>query len=150
MKKYGILALIAFLAMSLTVSAQDSNRANRMKDGNRGQREMKWTAKNRADNMAKQLNLNADQTAKLQVLFEKQHAERAAKVKTAREQNRQTVGDREAKREEMRKVREAAIAKNDAELEQIIGKEKLEQWKTYRADRMRQGRNGNSPRGNRK
>lgn len=148
MKKYGILALIAFLAMGLTVSAQNRNT---MKDGNREQREMRWTAKDRADNMAKQLNLNAGEAAKVQALFEKQDAERAEIVKTAREKNRQTVGNRDAKRDEIRKEREEAIAQNDAELEAIIGKDKLEQWKKYRADRMRQARDGRTPqRGNRR
>lgn len=151
MKKFGILAMIAFLAMGLSVSAQNNNRANRAQDGNRGQREMRWTAKERADNMAKQLNLNADEKAKVEALFEKQDAERSKWVTEAREKNRQTAGDRDARREEMRKEREKAIAKNDAELEQIIGKDKLEQWKKYRADRMRQARDGRNPqRGNRR
>lgn len=151
MKKYGILAMIAFLTMALSVSAQTTDRGNRMKDGNRGQREMRWTAKERAENMEKQLNLNADEKAKVQALFEKQDAERAKWRSEAREKNRQIAGNLDAKREEMRKEREKAIAKNDAELEQIIGKDKLEQWKRYRADRMRQAREGrNQQRGNRK
>ena len=36
--------------------------------------------------------------------------------------------DREARRNEMQDMRAKAIAENDAKLETIIGKEKLEEW----------------------
>jgi hypothetical protein len=56
----------------------------------------------------------------------------------------------------MMEMRKKALAENDAELEKIIGKEKLEQWKTYRNEQMKKmqerrggrGMNMNAPRTN--
>jgi MoxR-like ATPase len=59
MKKYGILALVAFLMMSLSISAQDSTGRR----GNRNQppRTMRMTAKERAEHMANVLELTSEQ-----------------------------------------------------------------------------------------
>jgi len=43
----------------------------------------------------------------------------------------------------MQALREKEVAENDAELEAIIGKEKMEQWKQYRADRQKEMRSSN-------
>ncbi len=43
----------------------------------------------------------------------------------------------------MQALREKAVAENDAALEKIIGKEKMEQWKTMRAERMQKMRETN-------
>jgi len=87
--------------------------------------------------MAKQLELSEEQKAKVEALYEKQDAERAEQLKLQREKREQVMQDRESRREAMQKLREQAVAKNDAELESIIGKEKMEQWKQYR-DEVRQ------------
>lgn len=49
--------------------------------------------------------------------------------------------DRAERRAEMMELRNKAVAENDAELEKIIGKEKMEQWKTYRDEQMKKMRN---------
>jgi len=66
--------------------------------------------------------------------------------------------DRAARRAEMMELRNKTLAENDAELEKIIGKEKMEQWKTYRNEQMKKmqerrksgqrGMNMNAPRTN--
>jgi len=109
MKKIGILAFVALFTMSISVSAQDATRQKTTP------REMKWTAAQRAEQMAKAREMRENQ---------------------------------QATREEMRAERQKQIEANDSELEQIIGKEKMDQWKAIRAERMRNMRNGNGMRGN--
>jgi Spy/CpxP family protein refolding chaperone len=138
MKKIGILAFVALFTMSISVSAQDTTRQKTTP------REMKWTAAQRAEQMAKQLELTAEQKAQVEKVLEKQDAQRAEQMAKAREM-RET---QQATREEMRAERQKQIEANDAELEQIIGKEKMDQWKAIRAERMRNMRNGNGMRGN--
>jgi Spy/CpxP family protein refolding chaperone len=139
MKKYAMLALIAFFTVSLSVSAQDNNRRN-AQNSNREPSEMRVTAKERAENMAKQLELTAAQKTQVQTLFEKQDAQRAEQFGQRNSQRQQA----QRNQEEMRELRERVLAENDAELEKIIGKEKLEQWQKYRAansnNRMRNTR----------
>ena len=93
--------------------------------------------------MAKQLELSDEQKAKVEALFEKQDALRAAQLKLQREKSEQVMQDRETRREEMAKLREKAMAENDAELETIIGKVKLEQWKSYRNERQKRMQDAN-------
>ncbi|MFA5649825.1 MAG: hypothetical protein WC914_01600 [Proteiniphilum sp.] len=138
MKKIVLVALVGLFALSFTLEAQNNRR-----DGRQGTRtENRWTAKDRADAMAKQLELTAEETAKVQALFEKQDVERAKQVATQRADRERMAGDREARREAMREAREKAVAENDAELEKIIGKEKVEQWKKLRAERQNDNRQG--------
>lgn len=138
MKKIVLVALVGLFALSFTLEAQNNRR-----DGRQGARtENRWTAKDRADAMAKQLELTAEETAKVQALFEKQDVERAKQVATQRADRERMTGDREARREAMREAREKAVAENDAELEKIIGKEKVEQWKKLRAERQNDNRQG--------
>ncbi|MDR0334156.1 MAG: hypothetical protein LBI15_11945 [Dysgonamonadaceae bacterium] len=131
MKKYAIVALIAFFTVSLSISAQNNNRRN-AQDGNRGQRnqtEMRQsrTAAERTEIMAQALQLTAEEKAQVKALFEKQDTQRAEQ----REVQRAQQGQRS--QNEMRATRERALAENDAELEKIIGKERLEQWQKHRA-----------------
>jgi hypothetical protein len=131
MKKYAIVALIAFFTVSLSISAQNNNRRN-TQDGNRGQRnqtEMRQsrTAAERTEIMAQELQLTAEEKAQVKALFEKQDTQRAEQ----RELQRAQQGQRS--QNEMRATRERALAENDAELEKIIGKERLEQWQKHRA-----------------
>lgn len=138
MKKIVLMALVGLFALGFTLEAQNNRR-----DGRQGVRtENRWTAKDRADAMAKQLELTADETSKVQALFEKQDAERAEQVAAQRADRERVTGDREARREAMRAAREKAVAENDAELEKIIGKEKVEQWKKLRAERQNDNRQG--------
>jgi hypothetical protein len=131
MKKYAIVALIAFFTVSLSVSAQNNSRRN-AQDGNREQRnqtEMRQsrTAAERTEIMAQALQLTAEEKAQVKALFEKQDTQRAEQ----REVQRAQQGQRS--QNEMRATRERALAENDAELEKIIGKERLEQWQKHRA-----------------
>jgi len=79
MKKIVFMALVAIFTLSFTLEAQDNtrNRRDNRQDTRSG---MRWTAKERADNMEKQLGLTADEKAKVQALFEQQDAKRAEQV----------------------------------------------------------------------
>lgn len=126
------LAFIAIFAMTFSLTAQNRNDSGRI--GRRTQVEKRWTAKNRAENMAKHLDLSDEQKTKVEALFEEQDAQRAEQLKLQREKRQQVMDDRESRREAMEKAREQAIEENDAKLESIIGKEKMGQWKSYRED----------------
>ena len=142
MKKYVFLAIAALLTISLSVSAQNTNEKQRSKDGQRGNREMKWTAKDRADMMDKQLDLTDAQVSKLQALFEKQDAKRVEQreaMKAKREQG--TVADRDKNREEMRSLREKEMKDFKADVESIIGKDKAEKWTTLQKQQWEKRRN---------
>lgn len=133
MKKYAMVMLGVMLAIGLSVSAQDGQRRQRSGNDNRPRQEMRMTAKERTEWMAKQLELSADQTAKVQALMEKQDALRVKQretMKALREQGSTT--DRDKNREEMRTLREKEVKEFDAELESIIGKEKMEKLNSIR------------------
>lgn len=136
MKKVALMALVAIFSLSFSLSAQDSTK-NKKQDSQRMPAEMRWTAKDRAENMDKQLNLSDEQKAKVEALFEQQDAKRKEQMAKQQEKRAEMTQDREARRAEMMELRSKAIAENDAELEKIIGKEKMEQWKTYRDEQMK-------------
>lgn len=134
MKRYVMLALVALFTLSLSLQAQDRPQ--------RGQFQMA-TAKERAERMAKQLELNDAEKAKVQALFEKQDKKREemrAEIQKIREEKKEANGDLRAKFEEERKA-------SDAELESIIGKEKFEKYQKARAEREArfQERRGDRP-----
>ena len=144
MKKITWIALIAMLVMGCTLGAQDNKRDEDRRDQETPpQTENRFTAKKRAESMGKELELTAEQVAKVQALFEKQDAERAEQMAAQRERRDQAAGDRKARRNEMREAREKAVAEQDAELERIIGKEKTEQWKKSREERQQALRDSN-------
>lgn len=138
MKKVALMALAAIFTLSFSLTAQ--NKTDNGRDGRRGMSELRWTAKERVENMAKQLELTADQKAKVEALFEKQDALRKEQVARQQEKREEMTEDRAARRQEMMELRNKAVAENDAQLEQIIGKEKMEQWKTYRDEQMKKMR----------
>jgi len=146
MKKYVMIAFIAFLTVSCTLSAQDNNR-RRGQEGNREQREAvervtpqervvpqqartnaqeraAATPQQRAEELARQLELTAEQRAQIQALFERQSTQ-------LRQQQGQR-GDQESRRQ--------ATAEFDAELERIIGSERMEEWRRIRVERGGGGR----------
>ena len=136
MKKYALWMLAAMLTTGLSVSAQDRQRKQRNGgDNNRPRQEMRMTAKERAEWMTKQLELTADQTEKVQALLEKQDAKRAEQITKFREQREQAIANRDKNREEMRALRESEAKANRAELEGIIGKEKMEKLDSLRGSR---------------
>lgn len=153
MKRVVFMTLVSVFLVACTLEAQN-NRQNRRDNRQSVRTETRWTAQDRADAMQKQLELSSEETAKVKELFEKHDAERAERMATQRADRERLSGDREARRKEMQVARDKAMAENDAEIEKIIGKEKMEEWKKWREERQqtlrdsnRQGRrNGPSPR----
>ena len=124
MKKFTVLTIAALLTLSFALTAQNNN-ARRS-----------WTAKDRAEYMAKELKLSAEESTKTEVLFEKNDSERAKQVAENRAKRQDLKNDREARRKEMQDMRTKAVTENDAQLEAIIGKEKMEVWKELRTKRQ--------------
>ena len=132
MKKYLFLVATLLLTLSMTVSAQNNNRRN---DNNRRtDRIMNMSPKERADLMAKELDLTVEQTAQVEALCEKQDAERLVQVEEHRSGRGTGSSNRDARREEMRVLRLKEVERHNAELEKIIGKEKLDKWNELRQD----------------
>ncbi|MDD3078688.1 MAG: hypothetical protein PHH37_06255 [Paludibacter sp.] len=131
MKKYVMLALTVIFSMSFVLNAQDQ-RPPRGERGPEGKR-MEITAKDRAERLAKQLELTEEQKAKVQALYEKQDKKREEMRAEAKEQREKA----DKSREEMREKMEAERKANDTELESIIGKDKMTQLKQIREERMK-------------
>lgn len=144
MKKYVMLALVAIFTMSFAVNAQDQRPPRGEAGRGEGQR-VHLTAKERADRLAKQLELSDAEKAKVEALYEKQDKKREemrAEAQKLKEKKDQLVEDRKEKFEAQRKA-------DDAELESIIGKEKMEKLQKIRAERQAkmQERRDNRPGG---
>lgn len=118
MKKYVIFILFVTACSMMAVSQNKSGDKPMREHGKEMQRE-KPTAEQRAQHMAKELDLTAKQQKEVQTLFEKIDTE----WEKQRTENKEKM---EAKREEMKKNREAM----EMELKNIIGDEKFEQWKS--------------------
>lgn len=131
MKKFTVLVITALLTLSFSMNAQNNN-ARRS-----------WTAKDRAEYMAKELKLTAEESAKIKTLFEKNDDERSKQVAENRAKREDLQTDREARRKEMQEMRTKAVAENDAQIEAIIGKEKMEAWKELRNKRSESNRDVN-------
>lgn len=136
----------------LRQNVRDSNRAGRMDgrgnnrtikgnidnrqsfDSRRSDNRMRMSTKERVDLMTKELDLTTQQAAKVLALTEKQEAERIAQVTENRKLRDSGSLNSEARRKEMREMRDKQVKNHYAELEKIIGKEKLEKWKNLRQD----------------
>lgn len=116
MKKQIILLLIAVLAMNISIVAQ-----NEQKQG-----KAPMTSKARAEQMATNLNLTADQTLKVEALFDEQQAK-------MKELKATPVSDQDARREEMKTMRKAWEGK----LEGIIGKDNMAKNKAIMAEKAK-------------
>ena len=143
MKKHLFLAVALLVTMSMSMSAQ--NNTNRNANNKRTEQVAKVSPKERADMMATKLDLTADQTAKVQALMEKQDAERATQVAEHRKQGNVGTQDRDKRREEMRASRLKEVEQHNAELEKIIGKEKVAKWNEMRKDMRTTNRAGRNP-----
>lgn len=137
MKKGLLLALVAMFTLGFSLDAQQ-NPQRRRGDGQAGAPGKRWNAKERVENMQKQLDLTAVEKEKVLALFEAQDAERAKQIEQQRAKRDGQVQDREKRREEMQALREKEVAKNDAALEEIIGKDKMKKWKEYRETRQKE------------
>ena len=134
MKKYGIFVMAAMLTISLSITAQNAPE-NQNQNGRQAPQREQMTTQQRAENLAKQLNLTAEQTQKVQALYEKQDAKRAQQREEFRKNRQNMQQMRNAEREQMRAQREKEMKEEDAELESIIGKEKMDQVNAFRAQR---------------
>ena len=137
MKKYLFLVATLLLTMSMSVSAQNNrqNIGNRRSNVDNRRSELnRMTPKERVDLMTKQLNLTADEAAKVLDLTEKQEAVRLEQVKANRDQRNMGRQNRDTRREEMMELRKKEVEKHTADLEKIIGKEKVAQWNEIRKD----------------
>ena len=144
MKKYLFLVTALLITMSMSLSAQNNNRqnSNRQNDNRRSGQMVRTTPKERVDLMAKELNLTADQKTKVLALIEKQDKERLEQIEKQREQRNTGVQNSEARREEMRALRLKEVEKQNADLEKIIGKEKVAKWNELRAKAREANRAG--------
>ena len=149
MKKYLFLVTAFLLTMSMSMSAQNYNNRRNI-DNRRSERIVKMTPQERADLMAKELELTAEQKEKVLALTEKQEKNRLEQVKEQRSQRDLGRQNRDASRDEMRASRQKQVEEHYAELEKIIGKEKVEKWNELRKDVRDSNRAGRrDPRNNR-
>ena len=136
----------------LRQNVRDSNRAGRMDgrgnnrtikgnidnrqsfDSRRSDNRMRMSTKERVDLMTRELDLTTQQASKVLALTEKQEAESIAQVTENRKLRDSGSLNSEARRKEMREMRDKQVKNHYAELEKIIGKEKLEKWKNLRQD----------------
>lgn len=143
MKKHLFLAVALLVTMSMSMPAQ--NNTNRNAKNKRTEQVTKMSPKERADIMATKLDLTADQKAQVQALMEKQDTERVKQVEEQRKQRDIGSQDRDKRREEMRASRMKEIEQYNAELEKIIGKEKVAKWNELRKDMRTTNRAGRRP-----
>ena len=114
MKKYFMLTLALLFSIQMMTTAQNQRNVQRVQQ----------TPKERAERIAKQLELTPEQQTQVEALYVKQDAERTKWRKEMRTNNQGGASNREKMRaqfDERRKV------END-ELEKIIGKEKMEKY----------------------
>ncbi len=145
MKKYLFLVATLLLTLSMSVSAQRyNNRRNvdNRSNNRRSEQIMRMTPQERVALMTKELNLTSKEAADVLALCEKQEAERIAQVTEQRSQHAMGVQNRDARRQEMREMRDDQVEKHFAELEKIIGKERVEKWNTLRQDIRNNNRAG--------
>lgn len=138
MKKFGILALIAFFAAGFSVFAQpqEQNRTGQKGNWEGRPQGMAMSAQQRAENMTKQLNLTDAQKGQLVEFFQKQNKIREEKRIEREKQRDQMMQDQNKTREEFRAEREKEMALQNAELEKIIGKDKMAELQKIRQERM--------------
>ena len=129
MKKIFMIALVAIFTMGMSINAQQRQ----------GQGRQGMTPADRVERLAQQITLSADEKAKVLELFEKQQKRNQEAFAAAG--NNQNV-DREAMRTRMQEQQKA----DDADLEAIIGKEKMAQYQKIREEQRAsrgQGRSRN-------
>ena len=128
MKRYSTLVLVSVFIISVPAMAQDqapttgkNNAPTEMRQ--QGARQQ-MTALQRAENMAKDLNLTNEEKAKVQEVYEKNDVI-FAKFRT------EVKRDNPDYREKFKALRDA----QDADLLNVIGKEKFDKWQTIQKER---------------
>ena len=105
MKKYLMLTLALLFSMQMLVTAQNQRNGQRVQQ----------TPKERAERLAKQLELTAEQQTQVEALFVKQDADRTKWREEMRANNQGAGFDREKMRaqfDERRKAENEALEKN--------------------------------------
>ncbi len=100
------------------------------------------TPKERVDLMTKELDLTSKEAAQVLTLSEKQEATRLKQVRENRDQRGTGRVNRDERREEMWELRKEEVEKHNAELEKIIGKNKVAKWNELRKDVRSTNRSG--------
>ncbi len=116
MKKYLFFMLAFALTCNVSVFPQNQHKDKSRESNNTEVKHEKVTADKRAEHMASKLDLTVDQKEKLKALFESQDVKRENRMADARKLS-------EEKKEIMKADREL----HDAQLVEIIGKEKFDQ-----------------------
>lgn len=137
MKRIAFILVAALALTSLPMTAQNMKRGQQQR---RGGMQSMYTPEQQAERVAKDLNLSDAEKAKLVDFYTKNRAEREAARAEHLKNNEQRRAENMAKREEFRKEREVFQKQHDAELEKIIGKEKLEELKKMREERRNSNR----------
>ena len=103
-------------------------------DNRRSDYMMRLSAQERVDLMTKELDLTSEQAAQILALIQKYEDQRNQEVDEHREERRTERLNRDARRDEFREMRTKQMEEQQAELEKIIGKEKLDKWNSMRQD----------------
>lgn len=103
-------------------------------DNRRSDYMMRLSAQERVDLMTKELDLTSEQAAQILALTQKYEDQRNQEVDEHREERRTERLNRDARRDEFREMRTKQMEEQQAELEKIIGKEKLDKWNSMRQD----------------
>ncbi len=135
MKKVGIVLLAGFFTLSLSLAAQNQRGQQRQ-----GGMMSNYTPEKQAEQMAKDLNLTAGQQAKLADFYRGQKEQRDAKREEFMKAQNERREANQANREKFRTEREKEQKLHDAEIEKIIGKDKMEQLKKMREERRNKNR----------
>ena len=103
-------------------------------DNRRSDYMMRLSAQERVDLMTKELDLTSEQAAQILALTQKYEDQRNQEVDEHREERRTERLNRDARLDEFREMRTKQMEEQQAELEKIIGKEKLDKWNSMRQD----------------
>ena len=131
MKKLSFLSIALMLTCGLLFAQQPQNPQEQGRFG-QGQQMNRQTPAERAQQMAKEYNLSAQQTTDLTNYFTKQDAQRAEMMKQMQANGGQQ--NMEANREQMQKVREA----NQQELKTILGDDNYAKYSAQHPQRQHQ------------
>lgn len=130
MKKYFMLALVAIFTIGLSMNAQ--NQRQPKGEGRHGDHNRKITPELRVEKMSKELNLTADEKAKVLQLFVQQEE----KMKAIKAENEKLIEKKKAEVKERMEKFDAERKAQDAELEKIIGKEKFAKHQALRIEQL--------------
>ena len=150
MKKYLFLVATLLLTVTMSASAQrnSGNRRNNI-NNSRSEQVIRMTPQEKANLITKELDLTAKESAEVLGMYERQEKERIADVNEQRSERGMGAENRDARREEFRKARDAQMKQQFEELVKIIGKEKAEKWNELRKDVRFDNRTGRRNPGNR-